>query len=1738
MNLDPVSVPSARNDANIQALYDASRFLDAYEQTKSYWDRSTDLTRLSTQQMILAGRLANRLGGARLCRWLFYNAYKREPHDPRVRYFTRTHRLCLRDRYFWDEVRRLEDEPLLGTGDMQLEASWLAYQAVTWAMLRDFSRATACLERAQSYSPADGWVESCESTVWGMADRREDALLAAERSWKLSNAAPYSVQSLGLSLLNLGRVSEAASRVTERTEDCQSYEIVHFTCWLHCALAERCEGKERLRVLAGARDLADRLPGFAPLADRETRASFAHTHLDIANLSGDREEMETWAGKTRSTFYRKVLENLRRNSASERIRLPHLPILQKYQTCLPTSIASVLVSQNVTIDPENMAREITFGGTPTWAAAEWLEKRGFAVRFFKVTPEIARRLIENGVAFVLSLESDESSHAVAVIGIDEGSETLFVHDPSVFRFSEYLFEGIQQMSGPLEPVGMAIVLQTNADFLDGLLFDANAEVMTASQNYQREVQLKGITAAREVMSRLSRQYPDDPAVRFLQAEQRSREGRSGDALAGFQESLKAFPHSVIARRHVLQACRSMGNTALSRQLLKSVVEGGLLPGIESQQNWRRPPSAYVCAYGDLLRLSASTRAKAKSHFKSVLVRDPTHAETWHCLGDLLEEEGDTAGLLLCYRISSCLNERNEHYALAYSDALCDAGKKEEGFAWLESRLHQAGPMSAASSPWVSWMLALEHWGYPERALAVCGEALQRFSSAPEFLVCVIPFLVRMGQWKEAEGKLHDLELSGSFSMFCEAARDFHGMRGEFEQAIHYAEERVKEAPLSLSARTQLLDLVAKYRGNSAASAMAEQWVHEHPGHDDFEQLYCDRLNITGPRWRKDRVLHRRVKRNPEDGWAWRELALQRISDYARSGERRGARLRPRIEHLLAQCDRTAPESPSTICVYGLWSEACGDWVGAINTWQRAIEADSGSLFSYRHLWDCSARLGDTERGEIFRQMEPKLLRYPAHLSFASSICFLLAQRFGFVAAEEISKRWIGQRPDDPEVALAHAELLLECGHGKSDSARAKSILEPAIARFPYHTGLRFSLAKMCKQTAEYDQADQLLQEIIRRHPDDTAALIQMALLMERRGLEGDALRALETALARSPLDEEVWNARIEMHIRRGRIAEARTEIHDGLQRSPQSVTWRQRAIHLLMDCGAEEHALAVAREGVRLFPAGAYMWLLLAKTLQNASRLASQGEIEFCLRRSLSLNATLFETADNLALLLMEQHRFEAAAEIIQSILPRMDDPSPARGRLASIHRQNGHKSNALDELASIIREAPWYYWGWILLMDWLVEDSAWEKARQLLAVIPPELRANSDLRQKRLQVLRKARVPVEQLRFEWEELLRDFPENIPLHLECYDQFRADRVFADAARVLKAVRLLDPDNPFMLARMVEVVAEDGDYNQAADILLRIWFQETEKGPWPADFAWTMARRYRFDQATYAKARLKLAYGSRLAPQAFALMAQEAALRENKPKNEPKSFWDNLFPSSGARELSCLLKFIDGTEWADGRYRGVALGLLVDHGYHHRVIWYWNKNQGKIDREAESWSQIARSLVSLNRKEEARSLLAKWREQKGVAMWMVTNYISCFSRTDQRSWNEVLSTCKDALAGMQHDHCAKYLAHVQAEIFAAQGNVNGFRETWKTYRVYFTGQRYDSEWFDATRIHLLKDIPEMALLLEQDQSNKFLEKCVELRRKQALEPPSPVKSGNIGFSNSWWWILIIWLLLSLIAQSFH
>ncbi len=1266
-----------------QSLYDRHRFLDLYSQTSDYWNSATEVDALSADVLVLSGRLAGRLGGLRLSRWLLRRAFHRDPSSPRVRYFTR-HLNPLRLRFI-DDLKAFVDHPDIGGDDLGVRASWYASYAFTWARLRDFDRAYECIQVAHSLVQNDSWVLFLESEVYGMADRWSEALRSAERALEVDPGAPFAIHSLGMALINLGRVEESAARLFAAAESSQSCQLVLEACWHQCAFAETLDGEQRHRVLDQARKIAGRLPGLMPLADRESLKSVARTNLDIAELADDYAGIERWAAAARSTFHRHLLANLARNAEGKRIRLPFRRTIQKHAACVPTSLAAAMSASGMPVSADEMAAELTFGGTQEWAAADWLRARGYHVRFFSVTPQVAADLIRNEIAFILCWDAEESGHAVAVVGLDERAETLLVHDPQSFRSTEYLLTILDPFASPLGIKGMAVVKPENAVQLD-LLLPHESAIMEAAQEYSRRIMLHGPSASRPVVSELIHQFPSHPGARYLEAAQDLEDGQVGQALSKLKELLRQFPKSPIVRVRFIQSCRALGNSALLLQALKDIVEAGVLPGMDERQDWVYPPDRYIYEYADLLRLSTNTHHRAESLLIKLIERQCNSAGSWHILADLLWHKRDIQGALLSYRISSCLDESDGHYARAYADALAAQRREEEGIQWLESRVRRFQYTSYAVSTWVSWISMLEARGYPERALSACDEALAQHSASAELLAFAVPFFARMGDWVRAEAELENLRNAGLPHAFGEASARFYLMRGDLESAARSAAAWIAELPRSIDARYSMLDIICAQNGDAAAVRTALQWMRENRNHEDFEDAYCYQLNrASDPKWKKFSVLLRRLKRNPEDAWAWRELTFDCLNKYCLADDRARKRLEPRITRYLAECDRTSAGAVQTVRAHALWAEYRGNWAAAVAGSLESIELDPDSSYSYRRAWDCSSRLKAGEREDLWKRIEPLFLSSTNRLFVSREVIDLLAERFGISAAEKNIEAWRSERPDDPDILEAAAGLLLDYGHGRSDADRAINMLEPAVLRYPYHPGLRFFLARAYRSAGRDLDAESVLAEIARRHPDNSAAKIQLAWIMHRKGDARSAFKILDAAIAAEPRNSDLVDSRVQILIDNGQYDEAIRNVEDGLSRLRQGVHWRERAIELFIQCGAEDKAIQAAREGIEVHPRRAYLWLLLGRTLNQLRQYADIGEIESSLRRSLELNCSLFEAADLLAMLLTEQRRYDDAAKIMLDIKKRMADPSPAQGRLAWIHRQRGQKAKAVTAIGNVL---------------------------------------------------------------------------------------------------------------------------------------------------------------------------------------------------------------------------------------------------------------------------------------------------------------------------------------------------------------------------------------------------------------------------------------------------------------------
>ena len=1719
--------------AALQRLYDTNRFLEAFHQSVDYWNPARRVDDLSCDELILGGRLAARLGGRRLSRWLLRAAFRRYPAEPRVLCFSSHVRL--RGSKLFEQLRELESTPELPGADSRTQADWLASRAVVWASVRDFTAAHRSIERASFYKPNDSWVLSCQADVFGLEDRWDDALGSAERAWEINPGTPYAAHSLGQSLLNLRRVREAADRLSAAAESCQSFEVACGACWHLCALAETLPEDERRRTVSRARTLAANLPSLAPLADRETRALLARVRLDIAQQDDDHSAMERWSEEARSPFHRAVLKNLRRNPDGGRIRLPFRCGIQKHDACLPTSVASALEAMGTHIDPDVMASEITFGGTPEWAAAEWLENRGFCVRYFPATLDTARQLIKNGIAFIMTLEGDASAHAVAVVGIDEAAGTLIVHDPQAFRASEYLSECIGRGEAPLGPKAMAVVAPAQLPLLERLLPEADSEAIAATERHHQVVTRHGPAAARELVQDFAGRYPTHPVTRLLVAMQATHDGQLGAALGDLQDLLRAFPNSAFVRGRILSACRSLGNTALTRETLATVIHRGVVPGIQSQQNWLYPPGNYVAEYADILRQSAETRDTALSLLHGVLLREPTCAFAWHVLGELFWSEMDSSGALLAYRIAASLADSWEHYARAYCDALGNCGRVKEGFEWLEERVRRFGSSRRAVSTWTTWIGALEQWGHPQQALRATEESLERYPDSAELLAFVVPFAARMGQWERAEALLDRLAAAGNAALFHWAAVAFYRMRGDLEKSIEHAQDCVRESPLSAEARGDLLQLIAKRDGALAAMDLASRWRTDHPGHDGFEQLYSQQLDrVALSQFRKYRLLRRRAKRNPQDGWTWRELVFLCCPEYQSADDRRRARLATRINNFLEQCQRISPEAAATLRAQALWSEARGRWSEALDGWLQSIRREPESLYAYEHALDCLPRFEAAERQRAWEEIATHLATYSGRLFTARYNAMRAAEMFGLALAEQSVSRWAALRADDPEVLEARVDLLLEHGHGRTDAQRALEILEPAVERHPYHIGLRSSFASALQKLGKFEEAEQVLSELVRRHPDDSPAHIQLARVHEQGGRLDKALRVLESAGHHDPQNTDLWDMRAQMLIRARRFKEADAVIREGLSRFPRHVHWRERAIGLLRDCGQPEAAIEAAREGVRVYPRGAYLWFLLGTTLNDLRHFATHGEIEKCLRHSLRLNQGLFAAADRLAIFLAEQRRYAEAEQVMLGVRERLSDPTPANGRLAWIHYEQGKKKEARDEMASLLRAVPSYLWGWMVLYDALVADQAWNDARTIFISTPVELQTHTRFRRQRLVLLEKAGLAPAELDSEWNTLLHDFPEDLAVHLQRYDSLRSAKRMPEAAKVLELARAHYPENLFVLARFVEVLGQHQRKDEAIHALLTILFADGEDPSWAVDYAWGAAKAAKWEHQGYEQARERLRQGSRPTPRALSQLSSHALLHYGTFKQKLQPRWRTWFPDKGARETLAMLSFVDASRWTNGTYRTILLRHLCDYGYHRAVVGYWKKHKALVEADVQSWSETARALVGLKEKNLARALLADWRSRTGVPMWAIANYVMCFSPRRRPHLREVVSSCRHALLGLPHDHCAKYLVHRQAEACALLNDQAGFQQVCQKHSNYLTGKLDPGEWFDSPSKHLLTDIPIMARALKQSELPLYRQTLRSVWWKRV--------SGGIHLADrsravmpSWWWLwwILLWVALGML-----
>ncbi|MBN1418649.1 MAG: tetratricopeptide repeat protein [Planctomycetes bacterium] len=1628
-------------------LYDANRFIDLYRRTRPAWEDPGAVDRLTAEELVHAGRLAGRLGGLKLARWLLRLAHAREPEHPLVRYFARAiarggdHQLA--------ELQEREDRPDLGSGDPYWEASWCAYGARLLACVRDFTRAHRWMERATSFGADRAWVHACEGEVLFCEGRWDEALAAAEAAWEMSPGMPAAALILGKALVRLGRLPEAVDRLLAVAEAGQSHETLRVALWYALALAGRSGEPERSRWARRAYDLGARVLELAPLADRFTRSAVAHLRVDAAVLLGDRDRMRRHAAEADSPFFRTICEAIERNPDGARILAPYRPVFQKHATCLPASMCAVLGGFGLDVDPDALAEEMTYGGTAEWRAIDWLAGRGFATRAFVATPELCRSLLVEGISFVYCMQWVGAAHATAAIGIDDASGTLILHDPANDRWDLVILDRMGEDEAPFGPLAIAFAPPDRAAVLERIPAEARIAVESLIL-YRKRFEMQGLPAAGEVVESLSQEHPDHPATRRLRAVHDALSGRVNEAIEAQEALLREHPGCLWLREEFLGSLARTRDRARTRAVLASIVERGILPGIHAQQDWRHPPATYVARYADFLTGTAEDLRHAERLLWKAIRTEPYNALACHVLGDVRVYRGDGAGSVVPFRAAACLEIEDDHYARSASDALRRCGREDEGLTFLAERAGRLGGLPQGGPAWCAWIDALEDYGRPDEAIEVALRAERERSDDAILHAYTARFWVRMGRWDDAERALRKVGEGERRAPYLEAAVAFLRIAGRWEEAVPLCEEWLAECPDSLPARRARLWLIAREQGPAAALRLAERWMQERSGDEEIQSLYYEEVERAGLLDEAIALLRSQLARNPRDGWTWREMA-NRLLDRAEreDGPARDATF-AEVDEVLSQCERICPGDGATSILRGRSGRARGAMGEALAHFLQSLQIDPESPYAYGAAWESATDLAPDEARALFERLEGHLLRTIGLLHGARRLAMMAAHRFGVREAERAVERWRARAPDDPEVIEAQVDLLLEHGEGTSDAARAAEILEPAVRRFPNHADLRTSLAHAYHILLREEDEIAVLREIVRRNPLDGFARRTLAGTLARRGAFDDARISLEEGIRCDPLDIDSWLALAQLLIDRDRRDEALEILRRGLARRPESVPLRRRLAEVLLEGGRGETALETAQKGVEIRSDDAEARLLLADILRLSGSHADLARVEEAYRAALACDAGLWDAADPLAVLLSSRGRFEEARRIMDAQIPRLHDKSPAYARLAWILRQEGKRAEAVDRMAEVTRRWPHHTWAWWRLMEWLEEDEAWDRVRQIFAAVPPEVLDEPVFGARRLMLLGRAGVAAETLDPEWDRLLENFPQDEGCFTRRFDVLAERGDWDGAGRAIEAIERFHPRSPFVLARKVQWLAHAARDDDAIVAAVALWQLPGEDEAWPINASWEAIEGRGLARRAADAALRRLEDGERLRPQALyrALGHDAGASRRGGTRRR-------------VRRMLGLLHRLDGVQWDSSPCKAVVLSRLLDLRARAAALRYWCANRETCRRQTPVWQEIGRILRACGRRRwmDLRAWMADWREHPGVEMWAVAVYSSSLrARPRDILWTgpredleELHATSRDALDRLAHDHTARYHACTLCETFLRFGRDQEFAAAYERYR---------------------------------------------------------------------------------------
>ena len=1532
--------------AALQDLYDRGLLRQAYARA----ERLGPLREWrGVPARILAGRLVRLLGAERLGRALHYQAWRENRTDPHAIYNFTFGAMARRDPWRLWQFMRAQGE--LEHGGPDLHASWLSLHATSLARLRDFEAAEAWLRRAEQAAPDNVWVASEAAEVYELEDRIDAALEALDRALALQPWYRPAVQRRARLLSLQDRLPEAVAFLEEAIEHNEAAAL----CWhLKDLYLEQERHEDTLHML-------NRFEAGSPLLETPIRKVVEALRCDIACLKGDEAGIARHAAASGQAYYAELAKRVALPGTPRRRKLLNVGFVRQHHlTCAPATFALLAAYWKMPVEHLELAREITYDGTPTFIARAWAEDHGWVVRECTLTWNGARTLIDRGIPFTLNTSTVSSGHAQAVMGYDELRGTLLVRDPSIRTVVEYVAERLleeQKSSGPHVLIQLPAA---EASRLDGLeLPDAASH--DRLYHMQRALQRHDRPAAAEELTQLEATTPGHRLAlqgRLMLAHYDEDRRQRLDVYEGLRA---LFPNDASVLLGFLDALRDLARPGDRLTLLRKLASEHADPVFAQQ-------------YAEVLRFDATRHLETQNLLRRTLRSRPFEALTFHILADALWDRRAFEDAATAYRFAACLDDKNEHFIEAYFYAARHLKCTADAMRMLQDRCARHG--SSSSQPVRTLFHALEMQGLANQGLEALDAGFKLRPDDGELALFAAAVHARYGNFTRAEQFLADARVGTKRTAWLRVAAELKSVHGEPVAAVACWRQATEAAPLDLYAQRELARCLEAAEGRATVLAHLQALTERFPHHLGMLALYIEWLREEPPIVGEP-VLRRLLELDPLNVWAIRELAWNLA-------------VQDRLDEAFVQAEvalQLAPADSTCHSLLGRLHERAGRMAEAHEAFRAALRLSVDDGYAAARLMALCDSAEERRaalrfcRGEFARQVVygEGLSDYRRHArGVLDDVELLTTLREAHAERPDLWHAWSAlaghlldmQRPAEaldlciqatarfplvprPWLDRANACLALK------DEAGELAALQQACAMAPrWGTAVR-ALAERYRRVKDWTGARTLLESASAHDPLDFAHHGYLAEILWELGEKNEALTRLERALVLDPGYEWAWNVLL---------------------------TWGRQV-------GQPQRATEIARGLVQRRPGDARAWLALARCLEDEKDAV---ERQAALERCLKLDPRYRDAHDLKACVHARLQQWDLALAACQPPVYGPTSPLELRARAAWVLQERGLLTEALLGMREVLREAPQFQWGQLHLVKWLhqgEDHAAFLQAANRLAEIDP----NNPVALGYLGTARQRNGDRPGTRAAFEAALTLDPNYhfagcrlFDLHFEDGDRAAARQVFESMQR--------HATHPLTLLREVRLATLEKNSALALDALDRLLAAPD------------------LENRTLEEA-LEALDAAALERQANAQLDRAAAVPQVLPAIAAMGIERLARRKRWSEAMRLASRWID--HGADCHYAiGWMLALMADAREDRRLTRFFKAHRQLLHKHDLTWGFVGYAFVTIASFRRCVHWLSDWGDRPEAKPWMLSNLSLALVHRDQ--WEEALRVRRHALT-LPPDH---------------------------------------------------------------------------------------------------------------------